>query len=429
MRLSIENHADRRPGAARLAAALVCVCAATALGEPAPADDAEAEPAASESGVVPAPNTVPSSRPPIGGFTSGKEGQPWTLFGDRRGFGEIRFRPRLGMQFRYTVSSAPNASPPDDETSLGFHFRRLRPIFNFAACDEKLRAFFQAETMGGEARILDAWVGYDLTEDLTLRVGRIHLGFSREQTVSVFKQQGTDLSSVGFTVNQNVGNRIEGADVMFTRAPHRVNLVLSEGVGVAGGTYNDRLSAWGTTLRYEHLLIGESFGPFAQFTAPPGTPEGLLLGLAGHAQHLQGRGDRVAFAADLSYQRSGFNALLQGTCHISEDHNMIRPGLAAPEPESAYGVVSHAGVYITDDIEPFVRGEWATTSDDDHPDLEVITAGVNWYIVGQLVKFTADATVAFGGIGPAFDLPINGHLRTPDGDDRFILRAQVQVVF
>lgn len=341
------------------------------------------------------------------------------------GFGDIRFDIGALMQFRYIATASPDAAAPDDEETLGFSFRRLRPKFTFDAADGRVRGVFTAESRDGDSGLLDMYAEFGITEELRLRVGRFALGVNREQSVSASKQIAVDRSSLGNQINTNEGDRVKGVELRFTREPDRLTVVLHEGTGVADSAYNSRIAEWGVSLRYERLLIGESFKPFAQHTAPRGTSRGLLLGLGGHAQSLQDRGDRFAFVADLSYQDSGFSAMVMGLGRVAEDRNTMAVG----EPESAWGVVSQAGLYVTEDIEPFVRHEFGTTSDADTPDLHLLTVGANYYIVGQLLKVTADASVAFDGVAPAFDRTRDGLLLTPEGADRWVLRLQVQMIF
>lgn len=332
---------------------------------------------------------------------------------------------RLLLQHRYTVSVAPDAPEPADDPAIGFDFRRLRPRLDFRAYDGKLVGVLQGEARGDENLLIDAWIDFNPDPSLRLRVGRFTPAFFREAIVSSGSQQAIDRTSIGNTINPNTNNRVEGVEIRLSPGPARLYLTLSEGVGLPINSFNAPASDWGATARVEVLLLGDSFSPFNQYTAPRGTPRGLLLGAAGHVQHLRGRGDRAAWTGDLSYQDSGFNAMLMVAGHIAEDRNS--PPLA--DPESLYGVAGHIAWYVTDTVEPFVRYEWATTSDASHPDLNLITVGANWYVAGQALKFTVDASLAFDGVGPAFGRPVDGLIGTPGGETRFVFRAQAQVMF
>lgn len=338
---------------------------------------------------------------------------------------DVEIRIKAAMQFRYTASFAPDAPSPSDDPAIGFHYRRLRPKLEAKAFEGRLAGVLQAETRSGDPVLLDAWIDYTPDSSLRLRLGRFTPAFFREAMVSNTRQQAVDRTSIGNNINPNTNDRVQGLEIRHTRDLCRVYLTLSEGVGLPITEFNDETADWGLTLRVEHLLIGDSFSPFNQYTAPRETPRGLLLGAAAHAQHLRGMGERDAWTADLSYQDSGFNAMLMAAGHVAEDRNRG----PTPEPESIYGLAAHAGVYITDTVEPFARYEWATTSDSEHPDLHLITVGVNWYIYAQALKFTADFNLALDGVGPALDRGTDGLMQTPGDENRYYARAQIQVLF
>lgn len=179
------------------------------------------------------------------------------------------------------------------------------------------------------------------------------------------------------------------------------------------------------TGRYERMLLGDSFGLQSQTTAPRGEPRSLMFGFAVHQQHLNGLGERFNATTDLTYKHDGFNATIALAAQVGEDRN----GAMFGEPEHDWGMVLGTGYYITEVLEPFARVELATTSDENHPDLGIVTAGLNYYILGQALKVSTDLSVAFNGIGPAFDRANDGFPVTPNGDNRYLWRAQIQMLF
>lgn len=330
------------------------------------------------------------------------------------------------MQFRYTVSAAPEAPDPVDDVSLGFGFRRLRPALNASSKDKSVRVFVQSESAGGgELDLLDAWVSYQLTDHVRLRVGRYNLQYDRELITPAPMLLAVDRSALANTLNVDAANRVEGIELRIHDDIERLFLSFNEGLGVADSPFNDARSDWGVTARYERMLIGDSFSTSNAFTAPWGTPQQLQFGAAVHTQHLTGLGHRFASTMDLTYRHDGFNAMVSLGAQVTEDRN--RPPFN--EPEHDWGMVMQSGWYVTEQLEPFVRSELGTTSDRMHPDLAVITAGFNYYIYGQAFKFSTDVSVAFNGVGPAFDRSADGLLITPDGANRFIFHAQLQVLF
>jgi len=283
----------------------------------------------------------------------------------------------------------------------------------------------QTEARGGPLALLDAWGAVQLTDSLRFRFGRFNLQYDREILTPSAYLLAVDYSVLANTLNVDTASRVEGLEFRWAGERQRFYLTLSEGLGVAGTPFNDRRSDWGVTGRYERLLIGDDFGQLVQFTAPRGTPRALEWGLAVHQQHLRGLGERFSATTDLTYQHNGFNALLQLGAQVTEDRN----GALYQEPEHDWGMVLAGGYYLTDRLEPFARAELATTSDAMHPDLAIVTTGFNYYIFGQALKFVTDFSVAFNGIGPAFDRSLDGFMLTGDGKNRYVFRAQIQMLF
>jgi hypothetical protein len=329
------------------------------------------------------------------------------------------------MQFRYTASWAPDAPDPVDDPTLDFAFRRLRPAASFSGSGGKIRGFLQTEAASGEVDLLDAWISYQVSDHIRFRAGRFNLQYDRELIMPAAYLLAVDRSALSNTLNVDAANRVEGVEIRFHDDRQDLHLTFSEGLGVTGSAFNDTTSDWGATARYQGVLIGDSLRQFAQFTAPVGTPRAFMLGTAVHVQHLDGRGERFAATLDLTYQDSGFNAMMILGTQIAEDRNR------APfnEPEHDWGMVLKSGFYLTDRLEPYTRIELGTTSDDMHPDLSVLTAGFNYYIFGHALKFSTDFSVAFNGVGRAFDRAGDGLLLTPDGDNRYVWHAQIQMLF
>ena len=362
----------------------------------------------------------PQSRPaPTSDSTPDDEPSPITIESP-----DFRVSLSALLQFRYTASWAPAA--PDSDPGVGFQYRRLRPALRASALDGKLKVFVQTEGAGdAELDLLDAWWAYQLTDEWRLRVGRINLQYDRELLTPAPYLLAVDRSALSNTLNADAANRIEGFELRYQQQHQRVYVTVGEGLGVSGTIFNDDRSGWGVTTRYEALLVGDSFADQFQLTAPRGTPRSLQLGVAGHIHHLDGLGERLNATVDLTYKHDGFFAMLAAGAQVGEDRN----NAVFNEPEHDWGVTLASGVYVADQLELFARGELGTTSGDVHPDLAILSAGFNYYILGQALKFSTDASVAFNGIGPAFDRSADGFPITPDGAHRYVWRAQIQMLF
>ena len=320
----------------------------------------------------------------------------------------FEFTPFFLTQFRYTVSAAPQVEGDAGDPRYGFAFRRLRPGLRVKSADGKLRLFIHAEAAFSQATLLDAWLSYQISEHVRIRVGRYHVQFDRELIAPAPYLLAADRSSLANTLDLDAANRVEGLELRIGDDTQRLFLAFHEGLGVSGTAFSAPTPDWGFTARYERMVIGEGFDPTNQFTAPRGTPRNLRLGTAVHTHHLNGQGNRFAATFDVTYRHDGFNALLILGTQAAEDRNRSPFG----EPEHDGGLVLKSGTYLTEKLEVFGRTELATTSDDMHPALAVLSGGVNYYFLGHACKFTADLSVAFDGVGPAFDRRVDGLLQT-----------------
>ena len=329
------------------------------------------------------------------------------------------------LQFRYIGSFRRELASPDDEEAIGFNFRRLRLRLGGTTADGKAGFFFQTEHADGRSELLDAYGTLELAEGVRFRFGQFRLPFQREITVSAAKQLTADRASLTNNLNPTSGIRTQGLELRLSNDTTRASFVFSDGTASINESFNSEDDGIAGTVRLELTPIG-TLGPFSQITAPRGTPRGLLLGLAGHGEQREAGGDRWAFAADVTYQHDGFNIGVIGAGHVAEDLN-LGPD---PQAESAYGIIAQGGLYLTERFEPFARYQWGTSSDDDEADLHVVTAGFNYYFVGQALRFVADAGYAFDDIGPTFERESEGLLPTASGDEgTFTFRTQLQMLF
>jgi hypothetical protein len=352
----------------------------------------------------------------------------WALPADP---GPVNVEIGMFFNFRYIATVAPNADEPNDDWTYGFNFRRLRPDFTFETFDGRLGVYMQTEAARSQLEVLDLYTFLEPVDNWRFRLGRFRLNFTRETSVSSRRQIAVDRTSLTNNVLPGDSVRVTGLEARYTEGPNRVWFTLSEGTGTDLTSFNDPRPQWGVTLRGERLLIGEGFRQWRQMTAPRETPEGLLWGLAGHIQHLgdngmmDGQGTRWAATTDLSYQNDGFSVSVAGMIRGAEDLNEQ----SSVEPENIHGFTAIVGYYLTNEFEPFARYEWASTSDPDHTELSVLTFGANYYLVGQLVKFTTDFSIAFDGIGPTFGRTSDGLLVPSDAAVRYLFRSQFTIDF
>ena len=93
--------------------------------------------------------------------------------------------------------------------------------------------------------------------------------------------------------------------------------------------------------------------------------------------------------------------------------------------------VLQGGTYITNQTELFARYE--TGSSDvpgfGDPELQIITAGLNHYIDGQDLKFTADIGFSLGEVSLVMSNSQTGWYHDRRQNDQVVLRTQLQFMF
>lgn len=354
-------------------------------------------------------------------------------------------------QFRYTANFRDDDAGDDFEP--GFSNRRTKLRFDGHVFNDfyyRVQLAFDRE--GGGAFLEDAYVGYEFDNGLRMQAGQFKLPFLREELVSSAKQLTADRSYANELHNQG---RSQGIQLTWAAENWRIMGAFSDGFNSANTDFNSAMEAdWGLTARFE-FLGGGNWAQFDDFTSPRGS-EGLAW-LIGAAVNWQGgfggsdatgtvgvdsdAGQAFSWTIDGSLEGDGWNVFgaFIGR-HADADFNATIPGAVATSSVDEFAFVLQGGIYVTEDIEPFLR--WDALLPDDvagggSDDMfNVLTVGANWYLHGHAAKFTFDlqwfidepADSNFGSLG----LPANtgiGYLGSGMEDSEFVLRAQFQLLF
>lgn len=349
-------------------------------------------------------------------------------------------------QFRYTANFRDDDAGDDFEP--GFSNRRTKLQFDgHVFNDFYYRVVAAFERDGGAAVLEDAYIGYEFDNGLRLQAGQFKTPFLREELVSSSKQLAADRSYANELHNQG---RSQGIQLTWASENWRVMGAFSDGFNSANTDFNGVEADWALTARFE-FLGGGNWAQFEDFTSPRGS-EGLawMIGAAINWQGgapgsndtiVDGSDPGMAFSwtVDASLEGDGWNffGAFIGR-HTDSDFNGGAAAMAASVDEFAF--VLQGGIYVTEDIEPFIR--WDALLPDDvagggSDDMfNVFTIGANWYLHGHAAKFTFDlqwfidepADSNFGSLG----LPANtgiGYLGSGMEDSEFVLRAQFQLLF
>ncbi len=187
-------------------------------------------------------------------------------------------------------------------------------------------------------------------------------------------------------------------------------------------------------MRHEWKLLG-SWEQFKQFTSPPGSERGVLLGVAGHRQNTErelpfaigGFPDGVFWGVtgDVTLQYDGASLY---AAIIYERLTDFAPQI---KKLNMFAYLIQGSTYITNQTELFARYEAGGPDENlaGGDQLQILTLGVNHYVDGQELKFTADIGFSFGEVSQFMANTEAGWIADVERRDQLLLRTQVQLLF
>jgi hypothetical protein len=367
------------------------------------------------------------------------------------------------IQARYIADhrNGPHPVPVGFDTEdNGFQIRCSKYDFNGHVSGPQLtfRLVLAPSRDTGIVETEDAWLMYEITDGLQIQFGKFKDYFAREQINSSKRMLAVD-RSLPISVLVGGDGFVEGLAMIWTRDRLRIAGSINDGVnsGLASGGspgflnggndfLNDASDIAGT-VRAEYLLAG-SWRDYEDFSSWSDESTSIIVGGALHYE-LAESGDRQShgttsvtgpfdafyqWTADAGWKSSGLGlyASVIGMHMDLTDTNTVAQGaldIYAATFQAAY-------MLIPDKFEPFVRYEWMSvdraiaTSD-----VNLVTAGANYYFRKHEAKFTLDATYFFnpatvpntlGGLGmtgSGFQNDLPGHA------GQVSIRAQMQLLF
>lgn len=373
-----------------------------------------------------------------------------------------RFRLEIDglMQVRWIMNRRDQAAPndPTDRYVYGFENTRTRLTFRGHVFGPSLTYMVRGnfsrggggtpdtnprlgEPRGGDFQLLDAWFRWELAEGWYFRGGQFKLPFNREELVSPAYQLMVDRSLVNESMNigysqglelQYRGDWLGWALAYSDGGADNLGGGIAQIVGTtpANTPWNfANLAEFAFTSRLEFLIAGR-WEQFRQMTSPPGDPFGLMVGVAAHYQQDESgttapNSDWLIGTADVSAMFGGLNVFASATYSYSDGSFGVF---------DIFGFVVQAGFYVAPKIELAARYEFGSIDSSRDivtpTDLSVMTIGVNWYIDGQDVKFSADFGFGFEDVSNLWGVESLGW--RPDGIDtrpQLVIRTQFQLLF
>jgi phosphate-selective porin OprO/OprP len=375
------------------------------------------------------------------GLTAGYDGKHFFLAS-----ADGNYRMNIGgyMQVRYLANFREDSGSDDTET--GFQLRRAKLEFfgNVIAPQFIYSMQLEVNRDTGEVGMDRGYVGYVFNDDLSILAGRFKGPLLHEEfLVSATRQLAVERSLVNaiFSINY-----VDGA--MLVASPNdwlNLNLSVNDGLrsGDPGGTGNDFASDTSDiafTGRADVKLMGE-WPQLKDFNAWEGQATSAFIGAAAHYE-LSESGDTqtavpaadsfVTYTSDATLYAGGFEVF---GAFVGRHVDLVD---AAPVPSyDDFGVVVQGGyMVVPDKFEPFVRYEWiGPDSDRGLNDMNLITAGANYFFKKNSAKLTADVVWALDELNSfAFSTPTSrtglGLLPdAPGAENQVVIRVQFQLVF
>jgi hypothetical protein len=360
------------------------------------------------------------------------------------------FRLNVGgmIQFRYYANFRDDNSVaginPGDDFEGGFQTTRTRLNFtgNIINPDWFYRVEAQFEADGGSFTLLDAFAGYNFGDGWSLQWGQFEFAFSREENINPGKYLAVDQSVVNAVFTQGYS---QGAQVKYQDDNWRAFAGFSDGLRTANTDINNPAeNDFGVNGRLEYKF-GGNWAQFEDFTSPPGSDFGALLGGAVWYQQSANTGaptdvdlDYLGYTLDLALEGDSWNIF--GAFHGRHLESRGPVGNSNTPESDDFGGVLQAGWRFSETDEIFARWDGVFLDQDTVPansddNFHFATVGWNHYFAGHAAKFTADVVYSFNQTDGLINSGIGGFPNTGLGllgsseDGEAVVRLQFQLLF
>jgi len=313
----------------------------------------------------------------------------------------------------------------------------------YAREDEDNKTFNDSSKIRFDMRQWNAWIRMRLSDDISIKAGIFTLPFTRESLVSPQNQLVLEKSLVDHRYGLGIS---QGVELTWASHDRRFFLAFTDGSHaiIHGIVWQmtepppwaavNKDTAYAVTIRHEWKLLGD-WEQFGQFTSPPGSERGILLGLAGHRQlteeddpsPFESNPDSVfwGLTGDISLQYDG------ASLFASAFYHRITGLINTNQRMDIHGFVVQGSTYLTNQTELYAR--WETGQPDGPPsfatDTQIVTVGVNHYVNGQDIKLSADIGFDFGEVTSFMQNDQTGWQFDDHRRDQAVFRSQLQLMF
>jgi len=371
-----------------------------------------------------------------------------------------------------------------NNTQSGFDVSRMRFILS-GNYTKALDYYIQfQDDQGSTFGLYDAYGTLHLGQSpFSIKFGQFKDPVFHERLISDSALLAVDRTLLESFYGGGPTSRVQGAALVYDKDRLRAQIALHDGYNSINTKFFDSASAstpplastldnippnFGTSGRVEYMVIGNrtpKFNPFTeydgQFSAQGDRQNILVLGAA--ADYTQaGRNNLILHTVDAQFDSTSGLSLYGAYLGSYRSFPHANPASTTAAPNTSltplynYGVATTAGNYydpgfmlqagylVTPKFEPFVRYDYTLLANGsvltavtaaspvsekagpgiNHSDVQEFTAGANYYLEGQHLKFTVDASYLPNG--SPVDQDALGIL-TDNGHSEFVVRVQFQI--
>ncbi len=343
-----------------------------------------------------------------------------------------------------------------DQWRWGFGMSRAQLSFGGNAFGQGLEYYFEMGwgradpynlTGGGKfmsPRMWEAWVKFNLNSELDIKIGQFNLPFTREALVRAPYQLAVFPTVIEYRMGLESTAAVE---FDWTTKDKKFALAISNGSPAIfhapfWGAFDpippwsalERDTLYSVTMRHEWKILGD-WEQFNQFTSPPGSERGIMIGLAGHRQNTEvdfpfsigglPEGEFWGVTGDLTMQFDGASLFASIIYERLTDFAPALPRI------NFLSFVVQGSTYITNQSEVFARWESGGPDEEEAGGdrLQILTVGMNHYLDGQDMKITADLGFSFGEVSQFMANAETGWIGDLERRDQVVFRTQLQLMF
>ncbi len=373
------------------------------------------------------------------GSTGGHDGRFFISSPD----GDFTLRPGGLIMFRYTYNHREDSDPDIDNDEMGFRMARARLWFGGAVFDtfnyfirmqfsgRKPGRDLEDEEVNGIAIVDRAWVGFDLDDNWSLRLGQQVSELTRENEHSPDAILGVAASATDSVFG---GGGFQGVQLHGRWDDYRVWFTFSDGLRTINTDFDNPDEAdYAFSFKGDYKFAGE-WSQFSKFTSFRGSDFGAMLGFGFHYEDGGEVGDPVADSLELLMAILEFSVEADGwnfyTAFYYAHDNFETNG-----KKDDFGFVAQGGYFVTENLEPYARFDAVIPDEDremEDDEFRTITAGFNYYpFPGTIAAKFSFAALWFlddergSLVSPSTNV---GVLESRD-DDQFAIQAQFSLAF